>query len=196
MTKCETMLGIYRETKLLLLLSTPEIPHRHTKHIIHRAYTKYSRYAAEDYIDPRGYRVKCYGIPDYQTAVIFVFMSASSKQIQRIFERGVNLVNQYRGNPTLDFLVKMESLVGGGRDWRYLGKYEFDGGQRDSKSREKEGDGNDELGLVMGNDMKEDAVRSPFGFLLTEKLPDFGKNNMVILIFSSFDLFLSKLYFD
>ena len=161
-------MGIFREGKLSLLLSSSHLPWSHSRRVISRCFKKFSLYDSNDYINPRGFRVKSYPMPDYQCAVIFAFMGSSSKDINRLFERGVNLVNQYRGNATLDLLYKLEALLDVSKERRYWNKYDFSGSSGRKRKREEE---DEDQTISLGLQIQEE-IRSPFGFLLTDNLPE------------------------
>jgi hypothetical protein len=171
MLNTQIILGLYRESTLKLMVSSPPLNESLAKHPLTEAYKKYCSFQSRDYLNSSNFLVKCFYHEQHNFIIICLISGYIYSKANKIFNRVIDLCFKSEGIPTVSLNMKLQRILKDQRIEKWLASYDFKKATHVKKV--KEGENKDEIGfgLELGDD-DIDGSENVFGFLQKQEAPD------------------------
>ena len=167
-------MGLYRDSNLNLMLSSPPLPDITIVSQLKQAYKKFVLYSKRDYLNSNSFLVKCFHHDKHNFVIICLISSCFYSKTSRIFNKIIDVCTKARGNVTMNLHTQLTFNISNHRINRLLFDYDFTKCKyvKKSKETEKKDDNNiADIGFELG-EIGIDGNQSVFGFLQKDEPPE------------------------
>ena len=172
MLNAQTIIGLYRESTLGLMVSFPPLPDFDMAGLLAEAFSKYFLFQKRNYINSRSFLVKCFQNNQHNFTIICLTSDHNSQRTAKIFHSVIDKCSKAEGRPTLTLYNQLLYFISF-RNLKHLFYfYDFENTKSQKKAKEQEDAKEDQMQLDFQlNDVVVDGTQSVFGFLQKSEPP-------------------------
>ena len=171
MLNSQILLGLYKDSTLNLMISSPPLSENESLGPLSEAHKKFVLYQRRDYLSTNSFLVKCFRHEKHNFVIICLISSQNYSRARRIFSKVIEECTRAQGVPTMDLYAHLFNHINDRRIQRSLFNHDFRMTRHIRKEKDAQKKEDDlELGFEIDS-VAVDGNESVFGFLQKNEPP-------------------------
>lgn len=171
MLNSQTILGLYKEKTLSLVVQWPPKALAPAEHLLEQAFKKFQLFQKRGYLNYSGFLVKCFHLEKLNLYIIGLFCVNQFHKIGKLFNKIIETASKSNGLITLNLSSNLETLISENKNVSNWRLYDFEQSRKKAKKKENKEEKEMSLGLDL-NIQKASSSESIFGFLNVDYSPE------------------------